>query len=169
VDVLWSPWRYDYIKSSGEAANTGCVFCNVLTNSASDEENFILTRAEFNFVILNIYPYTSGHLMVVPYDHTSLLSDAGKQTTDELMELTKRAQAAITDVYAPDGVNLGMNLALIPALGITGAAIATAGTELVLLVLCGGAVIQHLLTSGREQLAYATLADSVQPDLELPL
>ncbi|MEP6776445.1 MAG: polysaccharide biosynthesis C-terminal domain-containing protein, partial [Chloroflexota bacterium] len=66
-------------------------------------------------------------------------------------------------------VNLAMNLALIPALGVTGAAIATVGTELVLLALCGGAVIQHLLTSGREQLAYATLADSVQPDLELPL
>jgi len=120
VDVLWSPWRYDYIKSSGEAANTGCVFCNVLTNSASDEENFILTRAEFNFVILNIYPYTSGHLMVVPYDHTSLLSDAGKQTTDELMELTKRAQAAITDVYAPDGVNLGMNLGKAAGAGVDG-------------------------------------------------
>lgn len=66
-------------------------------------------------------------------------------------------------------VNLAMNLALIPALGVTGAAIATVGTELVLLALCGGAVLQHLLTSGREQLAYATLADSVQPDLELPL
>lgn len=120
MDVLWSPWRYDYIKSSGKAATTGCVFCNVLTNSASDEENFILTRAEFNFVILNIYPYTSGHLMVVPYDHTCMLADAGKQTTDELMELTKRAQAAITDVYGPDGVNLGMNLGKAAGAGVDG-------------------------------------------------
>ena len=119
MDVLWSPWRYDYIKASGKTA-AGCVFCSVLTNSASDEENFILTRAEFNFVILNIYPYTSGHLMVVPYDHVSLLSDAGKQTTDELMELTKRAQAAITDVYGPDGVNLGMNLGKAAGAGVDG-------------------------------------------------
>jgi ATP adenylyltransferase len=120
VDVLWSPWRYDYIKSSGKSANTGCVFCNILNNSASDEENFILTRAEFNFVVLNIYPYTSGHLMVVPYDHISLLSDAGKQTTDELMELTKRAQAAVSDVYQPDGVNLGMNLGKAAGAGVDG-------------------------------------------------
>jgi ATP adenylyltransferase len=120
VDVLWSPWRYDYITGSGEAAKSGCVFCNILQNSASDEENFILTRAEFNFVILNIYPYTSGHLMILPYEHIPLLDDAGKQTTDELMNLTKRAQAAITEVYSPDGINLGMNLGKAAGAGVDG-------------------------------------------------
>jgi ATP adenylyltransferase len=118
VDVLWSPWRYDYIKASGKTGGAGCVFCDLLTNSASDEENFILSRAEFNFVVLNIYPYISGHLMVVPYDHISLLSDAGKQTTDELMELTKLSQAAISDVYGPDGVNIGMNLGKAAGAGV---------------------------------------------------
>jgi len=118
VDVLWSPWRYDYIKASGDAASDGCVFCSILSNSASDEENFILKRAEFNFVVLNIYPYISGHLMIVPYDHISLLSDAGKQTTDEMMELTKQAQAAISDAYSPDGVNLGMNLGRAAGAGV---------------------------------------------------
>ena len=72
MDVLWSPWRYDYIKS-GEAktptAESGCVFCSILASSASDEEKFILHRAGHNFVILNIYPYISGHLMVIPYKH----------------------------------------------------------------------------------------------------
>ena len=120
MDVLWSPWRYDYIKNSGAAAKEGCVFCGILTNSASDEENFILKRAEFNFVILNIYPYTSGHLMVVPYEHLSLLSDAGKATTHEMMELTKQTQAAITDVYTPDGINLGMNLGKAAGAGVDG-------------------------------------------------
>ena len=118
MDVLWSPWRYDYIKSSGSAAKEGCVFCNMLTNSATDEENFILTRAEFNFVVLNIYPYISGHLMIVPYEHLSLLSDAGKAATDEMMELTKQAQGAISDVYTPDGVNLGMNLGRAAGAGV---------------------------------------------------
>lgn len=120
MDVLWSPWRYDYIKNSGKAAKEGCVFCSIVSNSASDEENFILKRAEFNFVILNIYPYTSGHLMIVPYDHLSLLSDAGKQTTNEMMDLTKQAQAAITEVYNPDGINLGMNLGKAAGAGVDG-------------------------------------------------
>ena len=118
MDVLWSPWRYDYIKNSGGAAKDGCVFCSILANSASDEENFILKRAEFNFVILNIYPYTSGHVMIVPYEHLSLLSDAGKATTDEMMELTKSTQAAITEVYTPGGVNLGMNLGKAAGAGV---------------------------------------------------
>lgn len=120
MDVLWSPWRYDYIKSSGDAAKDGCVFCNMLANSAGDEENYILKKAEFNFVVLNIYPYISGHLMIVPYHHVSFLSDAGKQTTDEMMDLTKQAQAAITDAYRPDGINLGMNLGRAAGAGVDG-------------------------------------------------
>jgi len=69
VDVLWSPWRYDYIKADklNSSDVSSCVFCEILKNSATDEENFILHRAEFNFAILNIYPYISGHLMILPY------------------------------------------------------------------------------------------------------
>ena len=118
MDVLWSPWRYDYIKASGGTVNNGCVFCSILSNSASDEENFILKLADINFVILHSYPSTAGHLMIVPYDHVSLLSDSGRQTTDEMMELTKQAQAAISDVYTPDGVNLGMNLGRAAGAGV---------------------------------------------------
>lgn len=118
MDVLWSPWRYDYITGSGQPAKGGCVFCEVLNNSAGDEEQFILTRAEFNFVILNIYPYTSGHLMILPYEHFATPDKAGKQTTDEMMDLTKRAQAAIDEVYRPDGINLGMNLGKAAGAGV---------------------------------------------------
>ena len=121
MDVLWSPWRYDYITGSGSApTGRGCVFCELLNNSASDEEQFILTRAEFNFVILNIYPYTSGHLMILPYEHIATPDQAGKQTTDEMMDLTKRAQAAIDEVYRPDGINLGMNLGKAAGAGVEG-------------------------------------------------
>jgi ATP adenylyltransferase len=116
MEILWSPWRYDYITKAGKTE--GCVFCNILNSSARDEELYILKRAEFNFVILNIYPYTSGHVMVVPYEHVSRLSDADKQSTDELMDLTKRVQAAISKVYRPDGVNIGMNLGKAAGAGV---------------------------------------------------
>ena len=120
MDVLWSPWRYDYITKSGSAKTSGCVFCDILNNSASDEENFIVSRAEFNFVILNIYPYTSGHLMVVPYQHLANLSDGPSESTTEMMELTKRAQSVLAETYKPDGINLGMNLGHAAGAGVAG-------------------------------------------------
>lgn len=113
MDILWSPWRYDYIKSNDESVrqnSSGCVFCDILSSdAATDEEQFILHRAEFNFVILNVYPYISGHLMVVPYKHVAHLDRADKQTTDELMDLAKRSQTALRAVYKPHGFNMGMN------------------------------------------------------------
>lgn len=120
MDILWSPWRYDYITGSGPVEKTGCVFCNILNNEAGDQEKFILKRAEFNFVILNIYPYTSGHLMVIPYEHFSTLDQASKKVSDEFMDLTKTAQAAISEVYSPDGINLGMNIGKAAGAGVDG-------------------------------------------------
>jgi ATP adenylyltransferase len=110
MDVLWSPWRYDYITRSGGAKKSGCVFCDILNSSASDEEKYILKRAEFNFIILNIYPYGTGHLLIVPYEHIADLDHGDKHTTDEMMDLMKSAQTALTGIYSPDGFNLGMNL-----------------------------------------------------------
>ena len=120
MDILWSPWRYDYITKSGSAKTSGCVFCDILNNSASDEENFIVSRAECNFVILNIYPYTSGHLMIVPYQHLANLSDGPSESTTEMMELTKRAQSVLAETYKPDGINLGMNLGHAAGAGVAG-------------------------------------------------
>jgi ATP adenylyltransferase len=121
MDVLWSPWRYAYIKSDktdSAADNGGCVFCGILNNSKSDKENFILHRGEFNFIILNIYPYISGHLMVVPYTHLADLDKAEKKVTDELMDLIKQCQTALREVYQPDGFNLGMNLGKAAGAGV---------------------------------------------------
>jgi ATP adenylyltransferase len=120
MDVLWSPWRYDYITGSGASKSEGCVFCDILNNSASDEENFILRRAEFNFVILNIYPYGTGHLLIVPFEHAAHLTELDKPTTDELMDLTRSAQAALGEVYKPAGYNLGMNLGSAAGAGVAG-------------------------------------------------
>jgi len=120
VDLLWSPWRYDYITGSGGAKADGCVFCDILNSSASDEEKFILKRAEFNFVILNIYPYGTGHLLIVPYAHIADLDKADKQTTDEMMDLMKRSQTALTEVYNPEGFNMGINFGKSAGAGVAG-------------------------------------------------
>ncbi len=119
MDILWSPWRYDYIKASdAQAEKSGCVFCEILKNPADDEEKFILHRAGFNFVILNIYPYISGHLMIVPYAHLADLDQADKDTTDEMMDLAKRCQMILREVYQPNGINLGMNFGKAAGAGV---------------------------------------------------
>lgn len=124
MDVLWSPWRYDYIKSgAGDVTHRphDCVFCTLLENTAETDENkFILFRANHNFIILNIYPYISGHLMIVPYAHLAELAAAPKEVTDELMDLTKRCQAILQEVYQPHGFNLGMNLGKAAGAGVAG-------------------------------------------------
>ncbi len=119
MDVLWSPWRYDYIKSDKSADNSsGCIFCDIVKNPASDEEKFIIHRAAHNFVILNIYPYITGHLMIVPFSHLADLDQADKEITDELMDLTKLCQTAIRKAYAPQGFNLGMNMGKAAGAGV---------------------------------------------------
>jgi len=117
---LWSPWRYEYIASGGlaESAANGCVFCKLRDDPERDEANFIVHRATHNFVVLNIYPYISGHLLVVPYQHVGELDAAAKETTDELMDLTKRCQTALREAYQPAGYNIGMNLGKSAGAGI---------------------------------------------------
>jgi len=120
VDVLWSPWRYSYITGESGPNNKdgGCVFCNILNSPATDEEKFILRRAGHNFVILNIFPYGTGHLLIVPYSHIAQLDEASKEITDEMMDLSKAAQAALAFVYEPHGFNLGMNLGRAAGAGV---------------------------------------------------
>jgi ATP adenylyltransferase len=115
MDYLWTPWRYRYIS---EAKNvSGCVFCNAPAANR-DEEWLIVQRAVKNYVILNRYPYTSGHVMIVPYAHTADFSGLERDTAAEMMLLSQRVQAAIEDVYHPDGFNLGMNLGRSAGAGI---------------------------------------------------
>jgi ATP adenylyltransferase len=115
MDYLWTPWRYRYIS---EAKNvSGCVFCNAPAANR-DEEWLIVQRAAKNYVILNRYPYTSGHVMIVPYAHTADFSGLERDTAAEMMLLSQRVQAAIEDVYHPDGFNLGMNLGRSAGAGI---------------------------------------------------
>ncbi|HLJ23967.1 MAG TPA: HIT domain-containing protein [Candidatus Acidoferrales bacterium] len=115
MDYLWTPWRYRYVA---EVKNqTGCVFCSA-HNANNDEEWLIVRRAVKNFIILNRYPYTSGHVMIVPYAHTADFAGLERETAAEMMLLSQRVQEALDDVYHPDGFNLGMNLGRSAGAGI---------------------------------------------------
>jgi len=94
------------------------VFCRIAASPDDDEKNFVLHRAKHAFVVLNLYPYITGHLMIVPYVHTSELDVLAKEITDEMMDLSKRAQTALREVYSPSGFNLGMNLGTAAGAGI---------------------------------------------------
>jgi ATP adenylyltransferase len=106
MDHLWSPWRLAYII--GGSASRGCVFCEALT---SDEAApLIVHRGPTCFVILNLFPYNNGHLMVIPNRHIRSLTSATPDELCEMMELTRRAEIALTEAYAPHGMNMGINL-----------------------------------------------------------
>ena len=118
MDRLWSPWRARYIASGVDSAKDGCVLCLIASHPEDDEQNFVLHRGQHSFVVLNIYPYISGHLMIVPYLHTSEFDSAPKEITDELMDLTKKSQTALRETYSPAGFNMGMNLGAAAGAGI---------------------------------------------------
>ena len=122
VERLWSPWRHEYIAKAGsEKSEAGaCIFCAAQQNSADDEKNLVLYRGTHTFVILNRYPYISGHLMIAPYAHLGELDAAPKEVTDEVMDLTKRCQTALREAYHPEGFNVGMNLGRVAGAGVAG-------------------------------------------------
>ena len=118
MDRLWSPWRSDYIASAGDADSSVCVFCKLRDDPDNDVANFVIHRASHNFIVLNRYPYISGHLLIVPNEHLGELDSAAKTTTDELMDLTKQCQTALRETYQPEGFNVGMNLGRSAGAGI---------------------------------------------------
>ena len=107
MDHLWSPWRYQYVQK--EKTGDGCVFCKAAC-SERDEDALVVYRARRNFIIMNLYPYTTGHLMVVPYEHVNTMQDASRETLEEMILLVQRAQQCLREIYRPPGFNLGMNL-----------------------------------------------------------
>lgn len=115
MEHIWTPWRYTYIKNVDN--NPGCVFCTLLSEG-DDRTNLIVYRGELNFVVLNLYPYTSGHLMVIPYQHEKSLALLDLATTSELMELTKRTEVALQEEYHPDGFNIGLNIGRAAGAGV---------------------------------------------------
>ncbi len=117
MDYLWAPWRYAYVSTADQAPE--CVFCH-LQGMGDDERALIVHRGRHNFVVLNAFPYTSGHSMVVPYQHLDRLSKLPEESLCEMTELTQQLESILFEVYRPDGVNLGMNIGKAAGAGVTG-------------------------------------------------
>jgi ATP adenylyltransferase len=109
MNKLWAPWRMKYIKSIDKSASQECIFCSK-PNELNDKTNFILLRGKCSFVILNAFPYSNGHLMVVPFLHTSELDALVKPISDELWQHVVMCKNVLKRAYNPDGFNIGMNL-----------------------------------------------------------
>ena len=117
MDYLWSPWRYRYISKADPASE--CIFCQKSAETR-DKENLIVHRAEHNFILLNLFPYTSGHLMIAPYQHVAFLGSASDVALHEMMLLAKAAERHLGAIYKPHGFNVGMNLGESAGAGIAG-------------------------------------------------
>ena len=114
MDYLWTPWRYAYVSKAGKPG--GCVFCQ--KQAEDDRAAFILHRGRYCFVLLNIFPYTSGHLMVIPYEHLDELRKLAPEAAAEMMELARRIEGILRRAYRPDGINLGMNIGQAAGAGV---------------------------------------------------
>ncbi len=115
MDYLWSPWRYPYVSQAGK--NPSCIFCEALKRG-NDQQVLIVFRGQHNFILLNRYPYTTGHSMIAPYDHLGQLDQAAPETLNEMIHLCQRLQRALAAEYQPEGYNLGMNLGKIAGAGV---------------------------------------------------
>ena len=115
MDSLWTPRRFEYIRTAD--LEPSCVFCNIL-NEERDASNFVLYRGRCAFVLLNLFPYTSGHILVVANRHISLLNDASPEEMQEIILLGRRCEHALQQEYKPQGYNLGFNLGRAAGAGV---------------------------------------------------
>lgn len=115
MDRLWTPWRMSYIKTAGQTED--CIFCD-LPAADNDEASLIVARGDAAFVILNKFPYNSGHLMIAPFRHTARFVDLTPDEHAEIASLTARSVAALEAAYQPEGFNLGMNMGRAGGAGI---------------------------------------------------
>jgi ATP adenylyltransferase len=119
MDYIWTPWRYQYMAQVNSGAQSECIFCDAVAKN-NDAETLIAHRGAKAFVILNRYPYTSGHVMIVPYAHVAELNLCEAEALKEMMQLAQRVEKAFQLNYKPDGMNLGMNLGRAAGAGVTG-------------------------------------------------
>lgn len=116
MDRLWTPWRFDYISKIGRSEK-GCVFCRILSEPR-DRENLVLFRGKNLYAILNLFPYTAGHILVVANRHIPFLSDATDEELREFLVAGRLCEQALRDEYKPDGFNLGFNLGRAAGAGV---------------------------------------------------
>jgi ATP adenylyltransferase len=122
LDRVWAGWRSAYIESVGSAEPSvsadGCLFCTLA--AGEPEEMLVLARSEHAFAVMNAYPYTSGHVMVAPLRHAATLAGLSREEAAGLMALTQDATAAVDAAYAPQGINVGVNIGRAAGAGIPG-------------------------------------------------
>ncbi len=114
MKILWSPWRIKYVE--GFKKGYECIFC-LKPSIKKDKESFILKRGKYSFVIMNIFPYNPGHLMVAPYRHIGDFEKLNKEEIEEIMEFLKKSIEILKKVYSPDGFNIGLNIGKISGAG----------------------------------------------------
>ena len=117
MDFIFTPWRYAYVTGADKAQE--CVFCAALTRG-DDRKAGIIHRGQDCFVILNTYPYTSCHVMVVPYQHADQLQKLDTPATHEMIDLARRLEGILRELYHPDGLNIGLNLGKAAGAGVAG-------------------------------------------------
>ncbi len=114
---LWSPWRMQYVATLKKSKNK-CKFCDIEQNS-NDKEKFVVIHDLYNFVVMNIYPYNTGHLLIVPYEHTQDITTLSDMILNESMSLIRSSITVLKHVYKPDGFNVGLNIGSAAGAGIT--------------------------------------------------
>lgn len=144
MDYLWTPWRYAYVTEadapqragippelSAYPGDSGCVFCNLIASvdhaiatgmdrNRAERAALLVLRGKHNYICLNRFPYTSGHIMIVPYEHQSSLAALPAATAAEMMDLARRSERALGATYQPDGFNFGLNLGKAAGAGVAG-------------------------------------------------
>ena len=125
LERLWAGWRSEYIAGTGAAASEppkkdGCVFCGLIESDQPDEQTYVLWRGTHVAALLNAYPYTSGHRMVMPRRHLSELEELPAEVSAELWAATTDAVRALKQAYRPEGVNVGLNLGRAAGAGVPG-------------------------------------------------
>lgn len=119
MDYLWTPWRFQYMAQVTQGKPPECIFCDAVRLNR-DEETLLVYRGKQAFVILNRFPYTSGHVLIVPYAHVAELHLCEPGTLPEIMELAQKLEGIYHKEYKPDGMNLGMNLGRAAGAGVAG-------------------------------------------------
>jgi len=116
MDQLWAPWRMGYIQTV-DKKDDGCIFC-IKPAQNDDRTNLILHRGKHVFVLMNLFPYNNGHLMVIPYQHTSDILALPSETSSELWSKLCMCKQALSAAFNPDGFNIGMNIGRTAGAGI---------------------------------------------------
>jgi ATP adenylyltransferase len=117
MDYLWTPWRYAYVTAGSKTS--GCIFCD-LPKAGDDVKAHIVHRGQLCYIVLNAFPYTPGHIMVVPFAHLDELQKLPADAAHEMIDLSQKMERVLRQLYTPDGVNLGMNIGKAAGAGVAG-------------------------------------------------